>query len=238
MRPDWSARLGEPIELFRASQAPWVTPLANANPAVTTNFVTDGPWLHRTARGRLLMLWSSFGPNGYTMGLARSDDGFVDGHWTHDPEPLFDGDGGHGMLFRTFEGQLKLVLHQPNHGAPKIFFDDATRQYLITWHSSRSRRHPLDTEAYWRGQRTLFITSLKLETFSAPARLFPWELATIDVIVRRESDRYLAFIKDEAMPSFLWPTARASAWPPRRPRPDPGASRARAFPQTSAKPPP
>ncbi|MCL4179232.1 MAG: family 43 glycosylhydrolase [Verrucomicrobia bacterium] len=336
MRPDWSARLGEPIELFRASQAPWVNHLANPNPAVTTNFVTDGPWLHRTARGRLLMLWSSFGPNGYTLGLASSDDGFVDGHWTHDPEPLFAGDGGHGMLFRTFEGQLKLVLHQPNHGglerarffdlaeegervalrarppiagylfahmtksdygrlyysisqdglrwrplnggrrilggeywghpdicrghdgqfylvgnigrnldlslwvstnlvgwtkfkelrldvsrvpgyrdnsgdhgAPKIFFDDATHQYLITWHSSRNRRHPLDTEAYWRGQRTLFITSPNLETFSAPARLFPWELATIDVIVRRESDRYLAFIKDEALPSFAWPTGKS-----------------------------
>ena len=30
------------------------------------------------------------------------------------PEPLFANDGGHGMIFRTFRGQLMLALHQPN----------------------------------------------------------------------------------------------------------------------------
>ena len=28
-------------------------------------------------------------------------------------DPLVDGDSGHGMLFRTFDGQLMLVLHHP-----------------------------------------------------------------------------------------------------------------------------
>lgn len=320
MKQDWSARVGEPLELFRASQAPWVTHLDSA----PTNFVTDGPWLHRTKSGRLLMLWSSFGKDGYTLGLARSDDGYVDGRWTHAPEPLFTGDGGHGMIFRTFSDQLTLVLHQPNsggrerarffdvaeegerialksrpaiagylfahmtkadygrlyysistnglhwrslngsrrilgneywghpdicrghdgrfylagnrqpnddltlwvstnlvhwakftevkldvsrvpgyrdnsgnHGAPKIYFDRPTGTYLITWHTSLSRRHPVDTEAYWRGQRTLFITSKDLESFTEPQRLFPWDMATIDVMVRREGNRYFALLKDE-----------------------------------------
>ena len=60
------------------------------------------------------MLWSSFGEQGYAMGLARSNSGSVLGPWTHDPEPLWATDGGHGMFFRDFAGQLFVTLHQPN----------------------------------------------------------------------------------------------------------------------------
>jgi hypothetical protein len=61
------------------------------------------------------MLWSSFGANGgYAMGIARSVSGDVDGPWAHEPEPLSAEDGGHGMLFRTFDGHLLLTFHQPN----------------------------------------------------------------------------------------------------------------------------
>ena len=31
-------------------------------------------------------------------------------------KPLFEKDGGHGMIFKTFEGELRLVLHSPNGG--------------------------------------------------------------------------------------------------------------------------
>ncbi|MUT64558.1 hypothetical protein [Paenibacillus sp. NEAU-GSW1] len=34
--------------------------------------------------------------------------------WTQDAETLFPQDGGHGMLFRTFEGKLMLTMHAPN----------------------------------------------------------------------------------------------------------------------------
>jgi arabinan endo-1,5-alpha-L-arabinosidase len=30
------------------------------------------------------------------------------------PEPLFAADGGHPMLFRTFDGTLLMALHTPN----------------------------------------------------------------------------------------------------------------------------
>ncbi|NLH72568.1 MAG: hypothetical protein GX456_05900 [Verrucomicrobia bacterium] len=38
--------------------------------------------------------------------------------------------------------------------------------------------------------------------------MFDHDLATIDVIVRREGDRYFAFLKDERYPSFDWPTRK------------------------------
>ncbi len=60
------------------------------------------------------MLWSSFSPRGYALGLARSRSGALGGPWVHDPEPRFAGDGGHAMLFRDFVGRTWLALHAPN----------------------------------------------------------------------------------------------------------------------------
>ena len=37
-----------------------------------------------------------------------------EGPWKHQPERLFEKDGGHGMIFKTFDGQLVIPLHQPN----------------------------------------------------------------------------------------------------------------------------
>jgi dihydroxyacetone kinase len=63
------------------------------------------------------MLWSSYNTNGYVQTLARSKSDSLEGPWEQ-LEPLVGGDSGHGMLFRTFEGQLMLVLHHP-FGSPK-----------------------------------------------------------------------------------------------------------------------
>ncbi len=52
--------------------------------------------------------------DGYSVGVARSVSGELWGPWAHDPEPLFAGDGGHCMLFRSKEGKLMMALHAPN----------------------------------------------------------------------------------------------------------------------------
>jgi arabinan endo-1,5-alpha-L-arabinosidase len=110
LSPDLKAATGEPRVLFHASAAPWSVSHRD-RPGV---FVTDGPFLHRTASGRLLMLWSTYGAEGYTMGLAYSESGTIEGPWLQHPEPLFRRDGGHGMVFRRFDGQLMVALHRPN----------------------------------------------------------------------------------------------------------------------------
>ena len=109
---------GRPVFLFNASEAAWVRALTEpalggANRSFPC-YVTDGPFLHRTASGALLMLWSSMGELGYAMGLSRSQSGLVAGPWEHLPEPLFGDDGGHGMVFRAFDGRLWMTSHQPN----------------------------------------------------------------------------------------------------------------------------
>src|SRR6185295_7855253 len=79
---DLSKPIGEPVKLFRASEAAWVRPVKPGQ------FITDGPCLHRLSNGTLLMLWSSAGSNGYTVGIARSQSGTIAGPWKQDPKPL------------------------------------------------------------------------------------------------------------------------------------------------------
>lgn len=102
--------VGKPRTLFAASSAPWV----RSHMPGGGKFVTDGPFLYRNRKGELLMLWSSFSDRGYAIGIARSATGEVPGPWEQIPLPLFRQDGGHGMLFRTLDGQLMLSIHQPN----------------------------------------------------------------------------------------------------------------------------
>lgn len=110
---------GRPNFLFNASEAAWVRPMREGIACYDPNrpflcYVTDGPFLHRTASGALLMLWSSIGEGGYAMGLSRSLGGLLAGPWEHMPDPLVTDDGGHGMVFRAFDGHLWMTYHQPN----------------------------------------------------------------------------------------------------------------------------
>ena len=114
LKPDLSAPAGQPVRLFCASAAEWSTGSARADGERT--YVTDGCFLYRTKTGKLLMIWSSFKNGNYAIGIAESATGRVLGPWRQQKEPLFEKNGGHGMIFRTLEGQLRLVLHSPNGG--------------------------------------------------------------------------------------------------------------------------
>ena len=111
---DLTTAIRQPQLLFRASEAPWSHQI---NSKGRFGYVTDGPWLHRTKNNQLLMLWSGFSNGDYAVGIAKSVSGNILGPWAHMPEPLYTGDGGHCMVFDTFEGQLMLALHRPN-GTP------------------------------------------------------------------------------------------------------------------------
>jgi hypothetical protein len=126
---DLRAAAGEPVLLFRASEAPWAAPLAK-RPA--GSYVTDGPFLWRGGGvgsadngiadngvagngGNLYLLWSSFNSGGrYSIGAARSETGALSGPWRQNERPVYNADGGHGMVFRAPNGRVYLAIHSPN----------------------------------------------------------------------------------------------------------------------------
>ena len=110
LKKDLSGPVGEPIRLFCASAAKWSTGGGNGD---VKTYVTDGCFLYRTKSDKLLMVWSSFMNGTYAVGIAESTTGKIIGPWRQQEKPLFV-NGGHSMIFRTFDGRLCLVLHSPN----------------------------------------------------------------------------------------------------------------------------
>lgn len=123
---DLSRAVGEPRLLFHASAAPWVRCRGDIGELYQGKryhaYVSDGNWLHYTQDGTLLMLWSSYGPTKYAVGIARSESGSVFGPWEQLPDPIWLDDGGHPMLFNTFDGRLVMVIHQPNRKVERARF--------------------------------------------------------------------------------------------------------------------
>lgn len=100
LKSDMTGTIGEGVVMTRAHDATW-----NTSP------VTDGPYLFRTQTGRLGMIWTSWHGGRYVQGVAYSTSGKLDGPWKHEPLPITPDNYGHGMLFRTFEGQLLMAIH-------------------------------------------------------------------------------------------------------------------------------
>ncbi len=112
LEQDLSKTKGLSSTLFHASSAPWSTGSQHPDGALT--YVTDGCFLYRTKTGKLLMIWSSFKDGSYAIGIAESTTGKLTGPWKQQDNLLFDQNGGHGMLFKTFDGRLMLTFHSPN----------------------------------------------------------------------------------------------------------------------------
>lgn len=112
---DLETSAGEVQLLFKASEAQWSRPLERRDGSGLKDArVTDGPYLHRQADGRLIMLWSSLGEKGYAMGCAVSENGLLAGPWLQREAPLVSMDGGHGMVFTDFSGKQFITYHSPN----------------------------------------------------------------------------------------------------------------------------
>ncbi len=147
LSPDLRTAVGVPVFLFSASEAPWARALDV--PSVKDRefpvYVTDGPFLFRLRSGNLMMLWSSFGDDGYAMGIARSQSGTVLGPWVQEEEPLWSTDGGHGMIGRNLDGSLFLTLHQPNKSPHEraAFFPLLELEETVVLHPQAQERDPL-----------------------------------------------------------------------------------------------
>lgn len=92
------------------------------------------------------------------------------------------------------------------YGAPKLYFDEASKQYIISWHASKAGI--AGGNELWESMRTYYILTSDFNTFTQAKRLFDFqgdadkEMATIDVIIRKKEGIYYAVIKDERWPEF------------------------------------
>jgi len=121
LKDDLSGAADAPFLLFSASQAPW------SAGGDGINYVTDAPFIWKDeVSGNLIMTWSSGSTGGYAIGQAISKSGKLEGPWEHDPVPIFSSDGGHAMVFRDLDNNLKMAYHSPNSGSERVQISDVS----------------------------------------------------------------------------------------------------------------
>lgn len=112
---DLKETAGQAKVIFRGSDTLWAS-----------GKITDGPFVYKTSKGRLVMLWSNGTKSGYAVGAAYSLNGRPDGDWLHYPFALYkknafnELDGGHPMLIEK-DGQLLMLIHSPNASDGEVF---------------------------------------------------------------------------------------------------------------------
>ncbi len=117
---DLKTTVGEHHTIFKASDAPWSRFFSHKG-SPEENCITDGPYLYKLKNGKIVMMWSSLGDGGYTMGMAINDGKDITKDWRHIEKPLYGKDGGHGMIFEK-DGKLYISIHAPNHTAERAHF--------------------------------------------------------------------------------------------------------------------
>lgn len=113
----WGQADGETAVLFSAGEAKWAKPVPFAKAEFGMDedvYFTDGPGIVDIGDGKLYLTWSSWGNCGYAVGVAVSENGNVKGPWKQTGTPIYPANGGHGMMFRDLQGNLKFSLHFPN----------------------------------------------------------------------------------------------------------------------------
>jgi hypothetical protein len=111
LSPDFKSFIADPEVLFRATDAKWSVAHTDQE---KTGLVTAGPFAYRAKNGALLMLWSGYSARGFALGYAKSESGNILGPWRQIEPLLYDSDGGHGMVFRDFTGETRVVLQTPS----------------------------------------------------------------------------------------------------------------------------
>lgn len=148
------------------------------------------------------------GPDGryYLVGNKSDDDPDIR-FWVSDNLISWTKFGSYRPELSNIPGHLGALQRI---GAPKLYYDAPSARFLLTWHTPTVKGSKEDPESYWASQRTLYVTSSDLKTFTdPPRRLFSWDMATIDTIVQRDDDGgYCAIVKDERYPSFDWVTGK------------------------------
>ena len=120
------------------------------------------------------MIWSTFTEKGYVQAIAYSDNGEIDGNWHHE-KPMFDEDGGHGMIFDDYEGNKYLILHSPNENPLErpVLFDlkeENDTLYIVASVGGKEGDFRFDGE---------YIDILSGESYKSVLKLKPYELRII-----------------------------------------------------------
>jgi len=148
-------------------------------PSVGSGLLRD-PHILRGPDGIYRMVWTT-GWKDKGIGYASSND-LV--NWS-------------GQRFLPFFAKLKGANTGVNNAwAPETFYDEATRQYLITWSSDIDGRYPSTRSKERMNNRTYYVTTRDFATFSEPKIFLDPGFDHIDTTIAKVDGRYIAVFKE------------------------------------------
>ena len=173
-------------------------------PEVGNQKLMRDPSITRGPEGTFHMVWT-VSWNDRVIGYARSKDLI---HW-------------------SAQRAIPVMAHEPaarNCWAPEVFYDEATRQFLIFWATTIPGRFP-ETAASSETEynhRIYLTTTRDFKTFAATKPFYDPGFNCIDAFLARDGDRYAMFLKDETLKPrprklILLATADRAAGPYGRP---------------------
>jgi hypothetical protein len=137
------------------------------------------PCVIRGADGFFHMVWT-VSWNERSIGYAQSKDLI---HW-------------------SAQQAIPLMEHEPtalNTWAPEVFYDNASKQYMIYWATTIPGRFPkgdsAGDEKY--NHRIYYVTTKDFKTFSKAAVLYDQGFNVIDATIQKNGKQYVMFLKDE-----------------------------------------
>ncbi|MBZ5858910.1 glycoside hydrolase family 43 protein [Flavihumibacter profundi] len=148
-------------------------------PAVAKDKLMRDPCIIRGADGKFHMTWTvSWKDRG--IGYASSSD-LV--HW-------------------SAQQFIPVMSDEPgteNCWAPEIFYDAATKQYILYWSSTIPGRFPETANNGDHNHRIYYVTTRDFKQFSKAALLYDGGFNVIDATIQLAGSQYLMFLKDETL---------------------------------------
>jgi hypothetical protein len=151
----------------------FLTPAAGKDKLMRDPCIIQGP------EGKFHMVWTvSWNEKG--IGYASSDD----------------------LMNWSEQQYLPVMEHEPeakNCWAPEIFYDKASKQYLIFWSTTIPGRFPETESSGDNGynHRMYYVTTRDFTTFSDTKLFYDHGFNVIDGTLVKEKGRYVLFLKDE-----------------------------------------
>ena len=172
----------------------------------------------------------AYSHDGYKWKSLNNDKSFlapkVGGKLMRDPCILQDPDGTFHLVFTTSWNDrgigyaysrdlihwsrqkfIPVMKHEPkarNCWAPELFYDDATRQFLIFWATTIPGRFG-ETDNQGGGKnnhRVYYVTTRDFVTFSETKLFYDQGFNVIDATLAKSNDQYVMFLKDETNVPF------------------------------------
>jgi hypothetical protein len=191
--------------LSASAQTQW-----KINNLVFTSFAGSGDGLHLSVSEDEGKTWKDLGKVFLkpTVGsklmrdphIMRGPDGIFRMVWTTGWKDKGIGYATSGDLLNWSEQKfLPLMEKVPgtaNAWAPETFWDEATKQYVITWSSDVDGRFTATKSADRGNNRAWYVTTRDFVTFSTPKVLFDPGFDNIDTTLVKQGDRYIAVFKE------------------------------------------